>query len=125
MSSLVFVSRSDPSMSRTIAIGDIHGCSTALIGLLAAIDPEPDDTIVTLGDYIDRGIDSRGVLDRLLELSRRSRLVSLLGNHEEMLLDALQEQAGYDFWINCGGIATLDSYDPPDPVRSPMSTSPS
>jgi serine/threonine protein phosphatase 1 len=46
-------------MPRTIAIGDIHGCSQALTSLLTAIDPKPDDTIIRLGDYIDGGIDSR------------------------------------------------------------------
>jgi len=73
---------------RTIAIGDIHGCSTALQALLQAVDPRPDDLIVTLGDYVNRGPDSRGVLDRLIDLRRRSRLVSILGNHDEMQLQA-------------------------------------
>ncbi len=45
--------------ARKIAIGDIHGCSTALAALVQAIDPQPDDTIITLGDYVDRGIDSK------------------------------------------------------------------
>jgi len=49
---------------RPIAIGDIHGCSAALDALLDATRPRPEDTIVTLGDYINRGPDSRGVLDR-------------------------------------------------------------
>ena len=53
--------------SRTIAIGDIHGCSATLIALLHAIGPGPHDLIVTLGDYINRGADTRGVLDRLIE----------------------------------------------------------
>jgi serine/threonine protein phosphatase 1 len=73
---------------RTIAIGDIHGCSTALQALLRAVDPRPEDLIVTLGDYVNRGPDSRGVLDRLIDLRRRSRLVSILGNHDEMQLQA-------------------------------------
>lgn len=55
-------------MPRTIAIGDIHGCLLALNALLDAIQPTPEDTIVTVGDYVDRGPDSRGVLERLLEL---------------------------------------------------------
>ena len=74
--------------TRTIAIGDIHGCSAALDALLDAIRPRPEDTIVTLGDYINRGPDTRGVLDRLIDLGRRCRLVPLLGNHEQMLLEA-------------------------------------
>lgn len=47
-------------MSRTIAIGDIHGCSVALKSLIDAIEPQSDDLIVPLGDYVDRGIDSKG-----------------------------------------------------------------
>ena len=76
---------------RTIAIGDIHGCSAALDALLEAIRPRPEDCIVTLGDYINRGPDSRGVIERLIELKDRCRLVPLLGNHEEMLFEALAE----------------------------------
>ena len=48
-------------MSRTIAIGDIHGCSIALEALIETINPQPNDTIIPLGDYVDRGIDSKGV----------------------------------------------------------------
>ncbi len=59
-------------MSRTIAIGDIHGCSIALQALIGAISPQPDDTIIPLGDYVDRGIDSKGVLDQLILESCRS-----------------------------------------------------
>jgi serine/threonine protein phosphatase 1 len=73
---------------RTIAIGDIHGCATALRALLESIDPKPDDLIVTLGDYVNRGPDSSGVLDQLIELDGRTRLVSILGNHDELLLNA-------------------------------------
>ena len=74
--------------SRTIAIGDIHGCSAALDALLKTIRPRPEDRIVTLGDYINRGPDSRGVIERLIELKDRCRLVPLLGNHDQMLLEA-------------------------------------
>jgi hypothetical protein len=70
---------------RTIAIGDIHGCRDALAALIDAIGPGPDDTLVTLGDHIDRGPDSRGVIDQLLALASRCRLVPLLGDHEEMV----------------------------------------
>ena len=62
---------------RLIAIGDVHGCSTALAALIEAIGPRRDDTIVTLGDYIDWGPDSRGVLDLLIGLSDRCHLVPL------------------------------------------------
>jgi serine/threonine protein phosphatase 1 len=74
---------------RIIAIGDIHGCSQALDALTEAIRPGPADTLVPLGDYINRGPDSPGVLDRLIALSERCQLIPLLGNHEAMLLSAL------------------------------------
>ena len=64
---------------RTIAIGDIHGCSAALDALLDAVRPTPEDVVVTLGDVIDCGPDSRGVVERLLDLAGRCRLVFLTG----------------------------------------------
>jgi len=96
---------------RTIAIGDIHGCSRALAALLEEIDPTDGDTIVTLGDYVDRGPDSRGVIEQLHILRDRSRLVPLIGNHEVMMLDAL-DQGGdrLQYWLACGGRETLESY---------------
>ncbi len=95
---------------RTIAIGDVHGCLAALNTLIDAIDPGPDDTLVTLGDYIDRGPQSRGVLDRLIALAGRCRLVPLLGNHEEALLDALRDITALRRWLTLGGADTLRSY---------------
>jgi serine/threonine protein phosphatase 1 len=96
---------------RTIAIGDIHGCSAALDAVLQAIRPGPEDIIVTLGDYINRGPDSRGVLDRLIDLTHRCRLVPILGNHDQMLLEA-RFGLHPTTWLGMGGIATLDSYGP-------------
>ena len=98
-------------MPRTLAIGDIHGCSVALAALLKAIDPQPEDTIITLGDYVDRGIDSKGVLDQLLELRSRCKLIPLRGNHDAMMLEAFEDKAAFRFWSEMGGgLATLDSY---------------
>ena len=97
-------------MPRTIAIGDIHGCAIALAKLIEAVAPEPDDTVVPLGDYVDRGIDSRGVLDQLISLADRCRLVPILGNHEEMLLWAREGRSDFRFWMECGGSICLDSY---------------
>ena len=96
--------------TRTIAIGDIHGCSAALEALLDALRPRPEDIIVTLGDYINRGPDSRGVLDRLIRLKHQCRLIPLLGNHEEMLFEAVADTPEY--FLGVGGDATLDSYGP-------------
>ena len=97
---------------RTIAIGDIHGCSAALEALMEAIRPLPADTIVTLGDYIDRGPDSRGVLDRLIALSHHCRPVPLLGNHDQLLLDVRSGKYPIGWLLDMGGTATLDSYGP-------------
>lgn len=96
--------------ARTIAIGDIHGCSTALAALGQAIDPQRNDTIITLGDYVDRGIDSKGVLDQLIALADRCRLLPLLGNHDQMMLHARNGKDDFRFWLNCGGDSALDSY---------------
>jgi serine/threonine protein phosphatase 1 len=98
--------------SRTIAIGDIHGCSEALDALLAAIRPRSGDVIITLGDYINRGPDSRGVLDRLIALGRRCRLVPILGNHDQMLLDVRSGKHPIYWLLDMGGTTTLDSYGP-------------
>ena len=97
---------------RTIAIGDIHGCSQAFDALLDAVRPGPDDLVVTLGDYIDRGPDSRAVLDRLIDLEGRCQLISLLGNHDQMLLEVRSGLAPIDWFFGMGGIPTLDSYGP-------------
>jgi serine/threonine protein phosphatase 1 len=93
---------------RILAIGDIHGCLTAFNTLLDAVSPQPDDQIIALGDYVDRGPDSRGVLDRLIDLYSRGRLVPLLGNHDIMMLEArLGDDLG---WLCFGGKETLQSY---------------
>ena len=96
---------------RTIAIGDVHGCALALVALLETIRPRLDDVIVTLGDYVNRGPDSQGVLDRLIELERWCRLVPILGNHDQTLLAALAgEPRALSDLLDMGGGATLASY---------------
>lgn len=97
-------------MSRLLAIGDIHGCARALGALLAAAQPKAEDTVVTLGDYVDRGPDSYGVLERLIALSKQCRLVALRGNHEMMMLAAREDDGHESEWLRCGGNATLASY---------------
>lgn len=95
---------------RTIAIGDIHGCDRALAAVLDAISPTSEDTIVTLGDYVDRGPYSKQVIDRLIELRSICNLVTIYGNHEEMMrMVVLEDQEPYE-WIRHGGVETLDSY---------------
>ena len=95
--------------ARTIAIGDIHGCSAALRTLIEVIVPTADDMIVTLGDYVDRGPDSRGVFDCLIELAGRCTLVPIMGNHDDMLLQAIDGHH-VSTLLAFGGTATLASY---------------
>ena len=95
---------------RTIAIGDIHGCSKSLAVLLEAVEPQADDILVPLGDYIDRGPDSRGVLDQLIGLGQLCQVQPLLGNHEEIFLSVVTDGASPELWLRHGGAATLDSY---------------
>lgn len=95
---------------RLFAVGDVHGCSIALKTLIEAIAPQPADTIVFLGDVIDYGPDTRGVLDQLIELSQRCRLILIQGNHEEMLFHALTGRDNRRYWESCGGATTRREY---------------
>lgn len=98
----------NPAM--TYVFGDIHGCLKAFDSLLDLINPTKQDTIVTLGDYVDRGPDSKGVIDRLIELKKSHNVVCLRGNHELMMQDARQGPPASSFWLLNGGIETLESY---------------
>jgi serine/threonine protein phosphatase 1 len=83
----------------TYAIGDIHGCFETLNLLLETINYNIDsDKLILLGDYIDRGIDSIGVLDKIIELQKSGDVIALMGNHE---YDALQNNnfIKYHKWI--------------------------
>ena len=95
---------------RTLVIGDIHGCSEALDVLLNELAPGKEDTLVTLGDYVDRGPDSKGVLQRLIALDMQTRLVPLIGNHEILMLDAKEQKIDFESWLAIGGLATMESY---------------
>ena len=95
---------------RTLAIGDIHGCLRALDALLEQVDPQRGDLLVTLGDYVDRGSDSKGVLDRLVALRACCRLVALQGNHDRMMLAGRQDPEHFREWLECGGKRTLEAY---------------
>lgn len=95
---------------RILAIGDIHGCSKAFDTLMQAVKLQPDDHLITLGDYVDRGPDSKGVIDRLIGLNHTGQLVALRGNHEIMMLDAYCDRHRLEGWLACGGRETLASY---------------
>ena len=107
---LVMLPIRQEEVGRLIAVGDIHGCSAALEGLIEAIDPSPDDVIVTLGDYVDRGPDTPGVLDRLIALRRRCRLVPLLGNHDQVMLAAIFGKIAPKLWMDMDGDKTVEAY---------------
>jgi serine/threonine protein phosphatase 1 len=98
-------------MRKTFVIGDIHGCHDAMLRLLRMIAPDPaHDTLIFLGDYLDRGPASRQVIITLLELRQTHRhLVTLMGNHEQMLLDYLTGN-DQEIFLTSGGIETLESY---------------
>ncbi len=95
---------------RVLAIGDIHGCSKAFDTLLEVVKPQPHDRIITLGDYVDRGPDSKGVIDRLIGLNYTGQLISLRGNHEIMMQEAYAHPHRLEGWLACGGRETLASY---------------
>jgi Calcineurin-like phosphoesterase len=95
---------------RILAIGDIHSCSVALDALLDSVRPDASDLIVTLGDYVDRGPHSIGVIDRLVHLKKNTQVVPLCGNHEQMMLEARDDEGKFKEWLKNGGDATLASY---------------
>jgi serine/threonine protein phosphatase 1 len=109
-----------PPDHRIYAIGDIHGCNRQLANLHAIIAddlaqrPILHATLLHIGDYVDRGADTAGVITRLLNGSPvpGTTMVNLLGNHEATMIDAIagERAAGTD-WLFAGGEATLRSYD--------------
>lgn len=107
---------------RCIAVGDIHGCPKTARKLIEMINPTEDDQLIFVGDYIDRGQDSKGVVDMLIELKEKfPNTVFLKGNHEDMMLQGLGDMASgktfrmsernwYDTWLLNGGVSTIRSY---------------
>lgn len=98
----------------TYAIGDIHGCLRALQTLLKHAPIQPTDQIVFLGDYIDRGENSKGVIDEILMLKTAYHVIALRGNHEARMLEARENPIGGSVWTSCGGFETLCSYNAQD-----------
>ena len=95
---------------RTLVIGDIHGCNAALVTLLRQVRPEPEEQIVFLGDYIDRGPASREVIESLVDLSKTCSPVFLRGNHETMILESREDLLKANLWQSYGGWEALISY---------------
>ena len=94
------------------AIGDVHGCKDELASLISKIPLDKHSTLVFLGDYIDRGPDSKGVIDLILALQKKYHIITLKGNHEQMFLDFFNYKGkteAHSFILN-GGSATLKNY---------------
>lgn len=105
-------SDSGDGMEKIFAIGDIHGCLSKLENLIPqiGIDSE-EDALIFIGDYIDRGPDSRGVVDFVLDLRKKIRtVICLRGNHEQMFLDYVCHNRDKDLYLFNGGDATIASY---------------
>jgi serine/threonine protein phosphatase 1 len=96
--------------TRIFTIGDVHGCLTELNALFDAILPTVADRIILLGDLVDRGSDSAGVIARVIELSKTNHVTTIKGNHEQMLLEARTSADKLTDWLSNGGDATLRSY---------------
>jgi serine/threonine protein phosphatase 1 len=105
-----------PDGLRIYAISDIHGCAHLLEQMLAVIDADvahskPYRAIeVFMGDYIDRGPDSRATLDLLIRRAGRGNAIFLKGNHEAFLDEIFHDPARINDWLRVGGLQTLLSY---------------
>lgn len=97
-------------MGRILAIGDIHGCDTALETVLGQLQICSEDTLVVLGDIVDRGPGTRRVIDRLIDLQSECSLYFIMGNHEEMMLNVLDGELEPRPWLNFGGQEVVDAY---------------
>ncbi len=114
-----------PPGRKIYAIGDIHGCARLLDALVAKIEKDArgleNARLIFLGDYVDRGPDSKGVLDRLIELQAgEPATVFLKGNHEAVMLDFITDPNQMLHWLDWGGEETLTSYG----VRNVLRRSP-
>lgn len=102
-------------MTMIYSIGDVHGCVDKLAELVRRCSHDAAGRpmrYVFLGDYVDRGPNSRGVVQFLLDLQRShpDRDVLLKGNHEDMMVAAADSEFFEDRWLDNGGIQTLESY---------------
>lgn len=99
-------------MNRTLVIGDIHGCINTFRKLLYnVLHIDKDDRIVLLGDLIDRGPDSKSVVDEVIKLTEENyNIISIRGNHEQMLIDTSIIKDNFTLWKRNGGAKTIESF---------------
>lgn len=96
---------------RKIAISDIHGCLNTFKALLDQVGLSTSDELYLLGDYVDRGPSSKGVLDHIMQLRKDGYAVRcLLGNHEDMMVRSMSNFDELDMWLLNGGNPTLESF---------------
>jgi len=97
---------------RLFAIGDIHGCFDSFRELVEyKIEINNSDKLVLLGDYIDRGKQSKEVIDYIIELQQKGfDIIPLIGNHESMLFEAIGNDEHLSKWIQNGGSETMESF---------------
>lgn len=107
---------------RNIAIGDIHGCKKTLEKLLfEVIKIDSSDVIYLLGDYIDRGPDSKGVIDLIMDLQDNDFQINCLrGNHDDLMLKSYQDTNNYYLWRKNGASKTLESFGVQLPWEIPL-----
>jgi serine/threonine protein phosphatase 1 len=100
-------------MDRLFAISDIHGCFRPFYELVVRIiDLRKSDRLILLGDYIDRGDQSRDVIDFIIDLKNKGfDITSLTGNHEVMLVDSYNDPENLPLWYMNSGMTTLFSFD--------------
>ena len=105
-----------PAGTRIYAVGDMHGCADLLFKLFTRIDddlkarPIAESVQVFLGDYIDRGPNSRQVIDLLMARRQGHNIVLLKGNHEDCALRFFSDPTVLSMWKNIGGLSTIRSY---------------
>lgn len=94
------------------ALSDIHGCYKELCDVLNKLNLKSTDTLIFMGDYVDRGPNSKQVLNKIIELKKYYNVIALKGNHEDMMYRSLREESAKDYriWMNNGGLDTIRSY---------------
>lgn len=110
-------------MKRYFVIGDIHGCLSHLERMMEELRPRlrpEEDAIVFIGDYIDRGPDPRGVLERIIAIRQEfPHVICIMGNHEDMFLTWVTTGKDLDLYLFNGGGVTIRSYQEGGEFRLP------
>ena len=97
-------------MPKRFVVGDVHGCAKALRTVIDAMELTLDDEVIFLGDYVDRGPDSKDCIEQIIDLQHRTRVITLRGNHEIMFSGVLMGGLDDELWLHNGGQATVASY---------------